>query len=105
MARFWNPSGPQDPRPGAEGRLCLRPFRPRGEPVRPGKIEGTLAIRGTSRAVRLKVASPGPGQYRGSTTIRQTDFGVTPYSGFFGALKLRDELVIEFEVSVGSAAN
>ena len=37
-------------------------------------------------------------------TIRQTDFAITPYSGFFGALKLRDEVNVEFEVApVGSS--
>lgn len=65
-----------------------------------GVIEGTLTMHGTSRPVRLQVASPAPGQYRGGATIRQTDFGITPYSGFFGALKLKDEIVIEFEVTI-----
>lgn len=32
--------------------------------------------------------------------MRQTDFGITPYSGFFGALKLRDEVTVEFEVTI-----
>jgi hypothetical protein len=65
-----------------------------------GTMEGTLTLNGTSRPVRLQVTSPAPGQYRGSTPIRQTDFGITPYSGFFGALKLRDEVTVEFEVTI-----
>ncbi|MGH3211646.1 MAG: YceI family protein [Trebonia sp.] len=65
-----------------------------------GAIEGTLTLRGTSRPLRLQVTSPAPGSYRGSATIRQTDFGITPYSGFFGALKLKNEVTVEFEVSI-----
>lgn len=68
-------------------------------------IEGTLTLHGASRGIRLEVTSPGPGRYRGTATIRQTDFGITPYSGFFGALKLRDEVTVEFEVTIEGLKN
>ena len=68
-----------------------------------GTIEGTLTISGRSQPVRLEVASPAAGRYRGSATIKQTDFGITPYSGFFGALKLRDEIGVEFETDLDRA--
>jgi YceI-like domain len=70
-----------------------------------GAIEGTLTLHGVTRGIRLQVTSPGPGRYRGTGTIRQTDFGITPYSGFFGALKLRDEVTVEFEVSIEGFQN
>jgi len=69
-----------------------------------GAIEGTLSLNGRSLPVRLQVTSPAPGRYRGGTTIKQTDFGITPYTGFFGALKLRDEIGIEFETDLDRAA-
>jgi hypothetical protein len=65
-----------------------------------GAIEGTLTFHGRSQPVRLEVASPAPGRYRGTATVRQTDFGITPYSGFFGALKLRDEVGVEFDIDL-----
>ena len=65
-----------------------------------GAIEGSLTLHGRSRPVRLQVVSPAPGRYRGSGTVRQTDFGITPYSGFFGALKLKNEVTIEFDVTI-----
>jgi polyisoprenoid-binding protein YceI len=68
-----------------------------------GAIEGTLTLRGTPGPVRLQVTSPEPGHYRGSAVIRQTDFGITPYSGFLGALKLKDEVTVEFEVLMNEA--
>jgi hypothetical protein len=70
-----------------------------------GVIAGTLTMHGVSRGVRLEVTSQGPGRYRGTTTVKQTDFGITPYSGFFGALKLRDEVTVEFEVTIEGLQN
>jgi hypothetical protein len=37
--------------------------------------------------------------------VRQTDFGITPYSGFFGALKLKDEVTVEFDIRVKEIQN
>jgi hypothetical protein len=37
--------------------------------------------------------------------VLQSDFGITPYSGFFGALKLRDEVTVEFEVNTEEIPN
>jgi hypothetical protein len=68
-----------------------------------GAIEGTLTINGKSQPTRLQVTEPQPGKYRGSATIQQTAFGIKPYSGFFGALKLRDEVGVEFEVDLNRA--
>jgi len=69
-----------------------------------GAIEGTLTMRGRSRPARLEVTSPEAGRYRAAATVRQTEFGITPYSGFFGALKLRDEVTVEVEADLGRAA-
>ena len=69
-----------------------------------GAIEGTLTLNGTTRPARLQVVSRGPGQYRGSATVRQTDHGITPYTGFFGALKLKDEVTVEVEADLTRAA-
>jgi hypothetical protein len=74
-------------------------------PAGGGAIEGTLALNGKSQPVRLQVTTPEPGRYRGSTTIKQTDFAITPYSGFFGALKLRNEVTVEFEVTIKEIQN
>jgi YceI-like domain len=65
-----------------------------------GAIEGTLTINGRSQAARLQVTNPAPGRYRGTVPVVQSAFGIKPYSGFFGALKLRDEVTAEFEVDL-----
>ena len=69
-------------------------------PAANGAIEGSLTLHGRSQPVRLQVVSSAPGRYRGSGTVRQTDFGITPYSGFFGALKLKNEVTVEFDVTI-----
>ena len=69
-----------------------------------GAIEGTLTLNGRSQPVRLQLTGPASGRYRGTVTVVQSAFGIKPYSGFFGALKLRDEVVAEFEVDLSRAA-
>jgi polyisoprenoid-binding protein YceI len=68
-----------------------------------GAIEGTVTLNGKTQPSRLQVTTPGPGRYRGSATLTQTAFGIKPYTGFFGALKLRDEVGVEFEVDLAKA--
>lgn len=69
-------------------------------PAASGAVEGTLTMHGRAQPLRLEVSSPGSGRFRGGATIRQTDFGITPYSGFFGTLKLKNEITVEFEISL-----
>jgi polyisoprenoid-binding protein YceI len=68
-----------------------------------GAIEGTLTLNGKSQPARLQVSEPAPGRYRGTATILQSGFGLKPYTGFFGALKLKDEVGVEFEVDLSRA--
>ncbi len=68
-----------------------------------GAIEGTVTYRGRTQPLRFQVMVPGPGRYRGSAAVTQTAFGITPYTGFFGALKLRDEVTVEFDVDLSRA--
>ncbi len=69
-----------------------------------GAVEGTLTLNGKTQPARLQLTEPGPGRYRGTATVQQTAFGIKPYSGFFGALKLKDEVVVEFEVDLAKAS-
>jgi YceI-like domain len=68
-----------------------------------GAIEGTLSLNGRSQPLRLQVTEPGPGRYRGTATVTQSAFGIKPYTGFFGALKLADDVGVEFEVDMSKA--
>jgi len=68
-----------------------------------GAVEGTLTLNGKTQPVRLQLNAPGEGRYRGSATVPQSAFGIKPYSGFFGALKLRDEVTVEFDLDLSKA--
>ena len=68
-----------------------------------GAVEGTFTLNGRSEPVRLQVSEPGPGRYRGTVTVVQSALGIKPYVGFFGALKLKDEVVVEVEVDLSKA--
>jgi hypothetical protein len=72
---------------------------------RGGAIEGTVTLNGKSQPTRLQVTAPGSGRYRGSATLAQTAFGIKPYTGFFGALKLKDEVTVEFDVDLSKAGS
>jgi polyisoprenoid-binding protein YceI len=68
-----------------------------------GTVAGTLSLAGQTNPVELSVQPVGPGRYQATTTIRQTDFGIKPYSGFLGALKVRDTVDVEVQVDLSAA--
>jgi polyisoprenoid-binding protein YceI len=65
-----------------------------------GIIDGTVTLVGTAQPLRLQVTQTGPGHYRASASVRQTAFGIRPYTAFLGALKLRDAVEVEVEVDI-----
>jgi polyisoprenoid-binding protein YceI len=65
-----------------------------------GTVEGSVTLNGRTQPARLQLTAPGSGQYRGSAMLAQTGFGIKPYSGFFGALKLKDEVTLEFQLTL-----
>lgn len=67
-----------------------------------GSIEGTLALAGRSRPQQLTVSQPSPGHYTAKTTVRQTDFGIKPYSAFLGSLKVADKVEVEIELDLSA---
>jgi polyisoprenoid-binding protein YceI len=69
-----------------------------------GVISGTLGLAGASGPLELRVSSTGPGLYHATGTVRQTAFGIKPYSGFLGALKVRDTVEVDVDVDLSGAA-
>ncbi|MFZ1918544.1 MAG: YceI family protein [Terriglobales bacterium] len=62
-------------------------------------VHGNLALHGKERPIAVEVTLKGE-HYRGSVTLKQTDFGITPVSVAGGTVKVRDEVKIEFEVAL-----
>jgi polyisoprenoid-binding protein YceI len=70
-----------------------------------GTISGTLTLAGKSGPLELQVSPAGPGRYHATGTVRQTDFGIKPYSGFLGALRVRDTVDVDVEANLSDAAD
>ncbi|WP_341257804.1 MULTISPECIES: YceI family protein [Gordonia] len=65
------------------------------------RLAGTLTILGASKPHTVTVVPTGDGADRrvtGETTVRQTDFGVKPYSAMMGALKVADDVTIRVDL-------
>jgi hypothetical protein len=60
-------------------------------------IQGDLEVHGRSRPVRVDVVRD-HGHYTGSTSLRQSEFGITPISIAGGTVKVKDELKIDFDI-------
>jgi polyisoprenoid-binding protein YceI len=64
-------------------------------------VDGNLTITGVTQPVTLHGRLT-DGRVSCSTTIAQTRWGIRPYTGFFGALRLSDEVRIEFEADLAA---
>jgi len=61
-------------------------------------VTGNLTIHGRTRPITADAARAG-GLIRGSVRIKQRDFGITPISIVGGTVKVKDEILIEFEIA------
>jgi polyisoprenoid-binding protein YceI len=67
------------------------------------EITGNLTLHGVTRAITFlanaKVAyTGGPQVANGTIRLKQSDFGITPYSAGLGTLKVKDEVALEFHI-------
>jgi polyisoprenoid-binding protein YceI len=62
-------------------------------------VTGNLTIVGRSEAVDVQMTESG-GKVKGSFSVLQTRWGIKPYTGLLGALRLADRVDIEFEVDL-----
>jgi hypothetical protein len=61
--------------------------------------KGDLSIAGKSSQVSVPLSVSGD-TISGSIRLNQTDFGIKPFSGMMGALKVPDQVEVEFEGKV-----
>jgi polyisoprenoid-binding protein YceI len=62
-------------------------------------VDGDLTILGTTQPISVQGRLDG-GRAHGSATVVQTRWGIKPYSAFFGALRLSDEVAVQFETAL-----
>jgi polyisoprenoid-binding protein YceI len=65
-------------------------------------VDGQLSLHGHTRPILLNVREE-KGHYIGACTIKQRDFGITPVSVGGGAVRVKDELKIDFDIVTKSA--
>jgi YceI-like domain len=76
-------------------------FRSSGVELRadggPGRVEGELELAGERRPIAFELAPAEDGRLAGSATVRQSDWGMKPYSTLFGTLRVADEVEVHVE--------
>ena len=60
-------------------------------------VRGDLMLAGTARPIAFELEVGADGRVSGGTVVKQTDWGITPYSTLFGALKVADEVEIAID--------
>jgi polyisoprenoid-binding protein YceI len=66
-------------------------------------VEGQLTMAGTTRPVTLQLDVGADGRVGGTIPLTQSDWGIKPYRGLMGALKVRDglEIVLDARLPAG----
>ena len=62
-------------------------------------VHGDLTIMGTARPATMEIAVTG-NKATATMTLKQSDWGIKPFSALMGALKLADQLTIVVEATV-----
>ena len=62
-------------------------------------LSGSLTLHGQTHPVTVEARERG-GRYTGTARLKQTDFGITPVKIAGGAVRVKDEVRIEFEIQL-----
>jgi polyisoprenoid-binding protein YceI len=60
-------------------------------------VEGDLTLAGNTRPLTADLEMTADGRARGTIPLTQSDWGIKPYRGLMGALKVRDAVEIVFD--------
>jgi len=69
-----------------------------------GAISGTLTLAGAAGPLRLEVSRTGQDRYHATTSVVQSRYGIKPYRGFMGALRVRDAVDVAVDVDLSEPA-
>jgi superoxide dismutase, Fe-Mn family len=65
-------------------------------------VQGDLMLVGQACPIAFDLTVGDDGKLGGSAIVKQTDWGITPYSALFGALKVADEVEVAIDASLTS---
>jgi polyisoprenoid-binding protein YceI len=61
------------------------------------RVHGQLTLHGQTKPIALETSLEN-GHYRGTATVLQTNFGITPIKVAGGTIKVKDEVQIEYDI-------
>jgi polyisoprenoid-binding protein YceI len=64
------------------------------------RVSGELTMNGNTHPLDFVLNVSPEGQVSGHATVTQSEWGIKPYSGLFGTLKVRDEVEVVAEASL-----
>jgi polyisoprenoid-binding protein YceI len=67
-------------------------------------VRGELTLGSTTRPTAFDLTVGDDGTLSAVAVVKQTDWGMKPYSALFGALKVADEVKVDLEASLPAAA-
>jgi polyisoprenoid-binding protein YceI len=68
-------------------------------------VEGDLDLLGSRHPVAFKLNVGFNGKMAGSANVKQSDWGLTPYTALFGTLKVGDDVQVEIRADTRSQSN
>ncbi|HLJ89469.1 MAG TPA: YceI family protein [Candidatus Angelobacter sp.] len=77
--------------------LRIEPLKAEPPDTQHYRVTGLLELHGTSKEISFEVTHS-PGRYHGSTKLKQTEFGIQPVSIGGGAVKVKDQIDLDFDV-------
>jgi polyisoprenoid-binding protein YceI len=85
-----------------------RPIAFHSTAVEPGNggltVRGELELAGTKRPASFELSAAADGRVRGTLPVTQSEWGIKPYRGMMGALKVRDTIEVVIDVALAVPA-
>jgi polyisoprenoid-binding protein YceI len=67
-------------------------------------VDGELTLAGTTHPLRFDLAIGDDGRLRATAVVKQSEWGMKPYSTLFGALKVADDVRVEIDAGLPQSA-
>jgi superoxide dismutase, Fe-Mn family len=65
-------------------------------------VQGELTLGDATRPIAFDLTVDDSGRLKGAAVVKQSDWGITPYSALFGALQVADEVRVEIDAGLPS---